>query len=25
VFTADQRYPKTPWGDSVDPDKRGYW
>ena len=25
LFTADQRYPKTPWGDSVDPDKRGYW
>ncbi len=25
LFTADQRYPKTPWGAAVDPDQRGYW
>jgi len=25
LFTEDQRYPKTPWGATVDPDGRGYW
>ncbi len=25
LFTADQRWPKTPWGALVDPDLRGYW
>ena len=25
LFTADQRYPKMPWGATVDPDLRNYW
>jgi prepilin-type N-terminal cleavage/methylation domain-containing protein/prepilin-type processing-associated H-X9-DG protein len=25
LFTAEQRYPLTPWGATVAPDQRGYW
>jgi prepilin-type N-terminal cleavage/methylation domain-containing protein len=25
LFTADERNPNTPWGATVDPDKRNYW
>ncbi|MDE3068338.1 MAG: prepilin-type N-terminal cleavage/methylation domain-containing protein [Verrucomicrobiota bacterium] len=25
LFTAQQRYPQTPWGAKVDPGTRGYW
>jgi prepilin-type N-terminal cleavage/methylation domain-containing protein/prepilin-type processing-associated H-X9-DG protein len=25
LFTADERYPNTPWGATVDPSLRGFW
>ena len=25
LFTADERYPTTPWGATADPSARGYW